>query len=257
MSALHRAHLLFLTIVAALALAAPAAAGKIVVNNDEWTLSERGFNPTSDPGQFAVNVAAWFTGGGAGSLRAWSTNFGLAQPSLAGAMTGAGHSWTVGTGGTFDLTTLQTYDAVFLAGSAPAAADYTDVLIDYVEGGGNVYLAGGTGIGGAAAEAARWNPFLNHFGLSFASSYNGIIGDIPIASPHTIFAGVDHLYQNNGNSITDLALADPRNQILVSQSSNGLYAIFDAPSRVPIPGTSLLLLIGVGAISLNRRRPSR
>ena len=49
------------------------------------------------------------------------------------------------------------------------------VLIDYVNAGGNVYLAGGTGAGGAAAEAAQWNTFLNYFGLGFEPSYNGIM----------------------------------------------------------------------------------
>jgi len=253
MHAPTRTRSLWLCIIAVLVLAAPAAAGKIVVANDEWTLSNTGFTAISDPGQFATNVVDWFTGGGPANLRAWSSNFGFTQSDLNTALTGAGHTWATGTAGTFDLATLQTYDAVFLGGSAPAAADYTDVLIDYVEGGGNVYLAGGTGLGGAAAEAARWNPFLNHFGLSFVSSYNGVGGNIPISSSHPIFASVDHLYQNNGNSILDLALADPRNQILISQGSDGLYAIYDS-SGIPEPGTSLLFLMGIGALSLGRRQ---
>ena len=249
-------HVLSLSIIAVLVLAAPVAAGKIVINNDEWTLSNTGFatNSVNDPGQFATNVAAWFTGGAPGSLRAWSSSFGLTESALSAAITGAGYTWTVSTAGTFDLAALQTYDAVFLAGAAPAAGDYTDVLIAYVEGGGNVYLAGGSGVGGATVEAARWNPFLNHFGLAFVSSYNGIKSNLPISSPHPIFAGVDHLYQDNGNSILDLAPADPRNQILISQDLDGLYAVFESSPAVPEPATSLLFMLGMGALTLTRTR---
>jgi len=228
----------------------PAAAGKIVVNNDEWTLSNSGFSASNDPGNFANNVAAWFLGGsGTGKFHAYSTNFGLTQSSLAAVMSGAGHTWTVGTGIPFDLPTLQTYDGIFLAGDA---AD-NNVLIQYVEAGGNVYLAGGTGVGGSVNEAARWNTFLNHFGLQFASTYNNIGGSIAISSTHPIFTGVDHLYQNNGNSVSDLFPGDLRQQILVNSGSQGLYAVYD--SVVPVPASFWLL--GSGMLGLWRWRRVR
>ena len=72
--------------------ALPSATGKIVVNNDEWTLSDLGFQQGPDTATFALNVASWFTGGTPGSFLAYSTNFGLSQSSLAAAMNGAGHA---------------------------------------------------------------------------------------------------------------------------------------------------------------------
>lgn len=110
-------------IVISLALAAvgagsaSAVVGNVVVCHDEWTLSDVGFGGGSTPDVFAVNVANWFIGGGSGSFRAWSNNFGLTGGDLSTAMTNAGHSWTANHVGTFNLATLQTYDGIFLSGN--------------------------------------------------------------------------------------------------------------------------------------------
>ena len=157
-----------------------ANANKIVLANDEWTLSDNYWETgTTDPGVFVTNVASWFTDGSTGSFLAYSSNFGLTGSQLSNAMTTAGHSWTVSTSVSFDLATLNSYDGIFLAGNV---AD-NSVLIDYVNNGGNVYLAGGTGWGGAAAEAAQWNTFLNNYNLGFGTSYNGVAGILSINIP--------------------------------------------------------------------------
>lgn len=223
-------------VILMLGMPAAAVAGKIVVANDEWTLSNAGFFSPNDPGVFAVNVANWFGGGGSGNFHAYSTNFGLTESSLATAMTAAGNTWTTGTGITFDLPTLLTYDGIFLGGNQ---ADNT-VLINYVNAGGNVYVMGGTGGGGDF----NWNTFLNTFGLNFASSYNGINGSMAIASPHPIFAGVDSLWQQNGQNVS-LSGSIPGAQILVDYNGNGLYGVYDP---VPLPPTALLL--GSGLLGL-------
>jgi hypothetical protein len=169
--------------------------GKIVVNSDEWTLSNSGFAKAPDAGTFVTNIAKWFTGGrSTGKFHAYSTNFGLTESSLAETMTKAGYTWTVGTNIKFDLPTLLTFDGIFVV--ADLAAD-NQVLIDYVKAGGNVYICAGTGRagGGAQEDANRWNTFLNAFGLKFAGTYGGIVGNQTVNSSHPLFAGVKAIFQ--------------------------------------------------------------
>jgi|GEM_PF-1541272 len=200
--------------------------GKIVVNNDEWTLSDTGFTSAPDAATFAINIAKWFTGGrSTGKFHAYSTNFEFTGSKLAQTLTQAGYTWTVGTNIKLDLPTLLTYDGIFVGGNA---AD-NQVLIDYVKAGGNVYLSGGTGFGGAQAEANSWNTFLNAFGLKFQDVYNGIGGNQTINSSHPIFTGVKLLYENSGNSITSLDSTSQTGKILVTDATGkqGLYAVAD------------------------------
>jgi putative intracellular protease/amidase len=241
---------------------ATAAPGKIVLANDEWTLSNGALFVAPDGLTYALNTANWFTGGGSGNFRVWSANFGLTESDLAAAMTGAGHSWVVSTAGTFDLATVSGYDAVFFAGSYPGtAADIDSVLTPYVMGGGNVYIAAGTGELGPTAEALVWNTFLANFGLALDTvSYNSIIGNIPIVSAHTIMSGVSVLYQNNGNSIIDLDPGDPSNEVIAFDSGQGLYAVWERKAQngpeVPEPGTTALMIAAcsVGSLFALRRR---
>jgi hypothetical protein len=211
--------LLPLTLAAATPAAPLANNGKLVVNNDEWTLSDAGFGNAPDAALFAQNVANWFTGGAPGDFLAYSNNFGLAGNSLALAMTSAGHNWTQSTAGPFTLPGLLSYDAVFL--TADTGVDLM-VLTAYVQAGGSVYLCAGTS--NPAAERANYDPFLQTFGLQFETAYNGLIGNQAISSPHPIFALVSDLYQNNGLSVLGSA-----GQILVtSGGGEGLYATNDS-----------------------------
>ncbi|MBK9990220.1 MAG: VPDSG-CTERM sorting domain-containing protein [Verrucomicrobia bacterium] len=233
-------------------LTAFANSGKILLMNDEWTLSDTGFSTGADAGQFARNIGSWATGGSTGNFLAYSTNFGLTGSGLSSTMTSAGHSWTVGTATTFNLPTLSSYNAIFLSGNA---AD-NQVLINYVNAGGTVILEGGTGWAGSAAEAAQWNTFLNAFGLGFGSSYNGVEGNIAISNPHTLFQGVNSLYQNNGNDALDINISDPNAKVLASLDGHGLYAVYEQQNRnVPDASNTLALLSGaiVGVLFLRRR----
>ena len=221
-----------------------AAQGRIVVAHDEWTLSNSGFASASSTGRFAQNVAAWFTGGTAGSFRAWSSNFGVTQSSLANAMTTAGHTWTVSTAGTFDLATLRQYDGVFVVGDAINAA----VLTQYVQTGGNVYVCAGT----SGTDPSRLNPFLASFGLALGA-LNSLSGTLPITNAHPVLAGVTSLYHNNGNSITVTGAPGAATQILVTQGSFGLYAVYDPAgiASATLGGIGSPTTLGVPTIQAN------
>jgi hypothetical protein len=205
--------------------------GKILVSHDERAWTEDGFVRAPGARQFARNVAAWFTGGRPGKFLVYSKNFGLTGATLASVMTEAGHTWTVTTDAPFTLATLQQYDAVFLTGTNPAVP--TDVLTDYVRGGGRVFLGAGTCCD-ESVEAAQWNPFLHAFGLGYQPKLNNVANTVPIDSAEPVFAGVPSLYQGYGSV---LEVTDPTNsnvRPLVSHSGYLLYAAYEGRS-IPVP----------------------
>ena len=160
--------------------------GKIVANSDEWTLSDAGFRNSAEASSFALNVVKYFIGDKKGKFHAISTNFGLVESALESTLVAAGHTWSKGTSIKIDLPTLSQYDAIFVSGDGVDQK----VLIDYVKGGGKVYVAAGTGWGGPEAEANRWNTFLAEFDLKFVGSYNGISGNLSPNQLHPLFSGM-------------------------------------------------------------------
>jgi hypothetical protein len=210
--------------LAALAIGGAAhGGGKLVVANDEWTLSDSSWSIAGNqPGEFALNVASWFTGGKTGRFLVPSTDFGLTGNSLRAAMEGAGHEWVVDSSLPFTVETLETFDAVFMV---PSSFEWdVGVLSDYIAGGGNAYL--GLGTGTASIVAQRWQPFFAGFGLEVDTSHNGIGGVIPIDSAHPIFDGITGLYQNNGTSVFDLDETEDCAEVLVEAGApgEGMYA---------------------------------
>jgi hypothetical protein len=245
--------------------AVPAQAGYLVVNNDEWTFSNNGFAQSPDASVFINNITNLFTGDQPGNFLAYSQNFGLTQSSLANAVTGAGHTWTISTAGPFTAAALGAYDAVFLTGTVGGAYPDQQVIIDYVNAGGNVYIGAGTGSLGAAAEAAAWNQVLALAGLEFEAAYNGISGNPAPIGPHPLLAGVSSLYFNNGSTIFDLAPLDDTGEILFELNGEGMLALgyfgdlpppseFSPPSVASAPASLTLLGIGLAGLARARRR---
>lgn len=165
--------------------------GKLVVNSDEWTLSNTGFGNASDTENFARNLGEWFKRGEVGKFLVYSNNFGLVQSRLEEVMIAEGHSWKI------DATTypsfeyLAQFDAVFVS----------DLLIDlsvltaYLRNGGSVYLCGGY-----EDVDAIWNLFLSQFNIKMGE-INPVVGVYESNYAHPLMEGVDGLYYFNGNTL--------------------------------------------------------
>lgn len=228
--------------------------GRIVVNADEWTLSDSGDWGQPGTGNFVLNIAGFLTGQSEGAnVLAYSENFGLTGTNLANTMSNAGHSWTVDNSSTFDLALLQQYDAVYVGGRVNGSDPDAQVLVDYVNNGGNVFIMGGAGTtggygGNPLLEAAAWNPFLNEFGLAFSMAYDAGSGLFdPEDTDHQIFDGVDSLFQSVGQGIIDLDNTDDRARTFLNfqtagDETRGRYAVYEVPSP---SGLSLLAITGV------------
>lgn len=222
-------------------LSAPDFGGVVIVNHDEWTLTQNGANAA----QFGANIANYFAGGSGENLLICTTNPGLNNSTLINAITAAGHTATADTGITFSLPTLSAYTGIFMGGEL--GWHNATVLTDYVNNGGNVYLAGGTG--SIYGEDTLWDPFLGNFGFDFGTSCNGIAGTFAPSSSHPIFAGIGGLYYNNGNTVI-LTGSTPYAHLIAVQPGTGagLIGIYDVDWQPggEIPEPSTLTLLGSG-----------
>ena len=241
--------------VASLLCATPGTgqADGIVVSHDINTLAT--FLAGAQEARFAVNVASYLTSGhSTKNLLLFDSNPGDGtrdfSTTVLNALTNAGFSVTV----TSNYTTpFARYDAVFVAEDYPTVGFLDNTaLINYVAGGGGVYLAGGVGGGSASTEAGGWKTFLSHYGLAFVSTgYNGLTS-VKITSTDPIFSGVTTLGAGNGQSILDLG-TNPNARIVQFSGNQGVYAVVS----VPEPETVALMSIGLVSIGLVMRRSRR
>jgi hypothetical protein len=203
--------------------------GTIVVDNDEWTLSDAGFGAEGIPNgtAYAQNAAKFLTGG-SGSILIYSDNFGFTSSGLQTALTTGGYSVTEDPSvlTPFTAASLSAYKAVFLGGDALSAGEIS-ALQTYENSGGGVYIGAGTGtFGSAATEAAQWNSFLNPYGLNLGSVYNGEFGVIPVVSTSPVLAGVTGLFYDNGNTVSASGSA----QVITSDGQVGLIGTYSSSS---------------------------
>jgi len=205
--------------------------GRIVANCDEWALTDPGYEASASAGLFAKNLADYLTGGKRGAkilaytnIIPGSVDFIYTGANLKATLLAAGYEFT--TSSTIEMTSenMKAYDAVFLGASVVDNQE----LIKYVETGGGVYLSAGTHWSGTGAdvEAALWNPFLNHFGLNYAASYNQIGGTLPIRSSSPLFHGISSLLVSNGNSVSCLDVDNPFTYIPFTYANSGIFGVF-------------------------------
>ena len=211
--------------------------GTIVVNNDEWTLSDTGFANAPTAANFALNLANWFKRGPKAKLLVYSSNFGLTGARIATTIRGAGHEWVVRSGAAPTLAELLLYDAVFLCG-LPVP---TGTLNSYVNEGGSIYLCGQ----GYGQDQTWWNPFLAGYGLRFGPA-NPVVATVPVNSTHPLLAGVTSLFYYNGNDVELLPTPNVTNNEILHKT--GIYNLISAytTGRFTVDLTGSLLTAGSG-----------
>lgn len=232
-----------------------ADAQYVVVSHDEWLTNTGHFGANEQ--RFVSNSLSWFGVGSGSTALIYSSSGFLANSSFESYLTSKGISWTVSA-----VAPVSGYDVVFTEGNT-----FLDAagLGDYVRNGGNVMYMGGTGIGGSVVEAGYSNPFLTQFGLSFASSYNGL-GTVPTSAfaaqgpfGAALFTGASSIFADNGQNISQLApVAGVTSQLFFDEGQNGVFAAA-AVTTTPEPASMALLatgLIGIAGVARRKRGSS-
>lgn len=246
-----------------LAGASPALAGRVVAFGDEHFFSNAAFVSNPSGTNQLVSQLASFIGYGQANrdFLVVTSEFEVTQASFQNAMTGLGHTWTINAAAPITLANLQQYDAVFFSNLPGSGLANLPVLTQYVNGGGSVVLFGGTGSpGGAANEAAVWNPFLSTYGLQFNMPLIGPAATIQlpvVANTNPVASGVSMVSWGFGHRVSELNPNDPLTDLVLGTfqnadgtvSTHGIIGTFDC---VPTPGT--LMVGALGALCATRRR---
>ena len=225
------------------------ARSSVLIASDDWIFTNTGFSSRPiDTTNFALNIAEFLSGGTGTKIHAYSNFQSLTQSSLVNTLTNAGYTYTTGTGITFDLATLSQYDALFFGSDIPSASEL-DVLSQYINNGGGVYIHGGLGLSNPGGTAAGWNNFLSQYGLAFGTSFIGYNGPVSITSNNILFDGVSSLYMLTGHAITGGGV------IATTTGGTPLFSLYyEEPSTIPVPGAIILGGIGAGFVGCLRRK---
>lgn len=233
---------------------AGAATAKIIVSGDEWAFSNVGFlnNPT-----YITNVLTWFglmpNGSGKKVLildgQSWNCGYngtcGAFGSDLQSLLTSMGIVVTY-IGYTNNLVPLTGYDAVFADGFMVKATTLTNDLALFVNDGGAVYLAGGTGTFSPpdpTGDADYWQPFLT---AATGSSDFGLVGgggwveeNPPLSFAGPIGESVANLswYEGQGVQVG----SNPSASAAIWDTQRTLVMTWSAPLPVQIQS---LLLVG-------------
>ncbi|MDX2022506.1 MAG: Calx-beta domain-containing protein, partial [Deltaproteobacteria bacterium] len=189
--------------------------GKVVVDSDEWILSNQGFSPGVSGAEFAVNLANYFAPAGGGRFLDFQT--GPQWPHgeelhAALALAGHSHEWSPSDGSGKDLESLLTYDGLFVG---DLDAQYIDTLNAYVALGGNVFLTLGTGFYSPAEESSVWSSFLKRYGFEIdgTSTYGSSCAALAPSSQHFLFNSVSWLMFCGALPLNAVDAADPASRL--------------------------------------------
>lgn len=202
--------------------------GRIVLSWDEWLFSNKGFSKGSNTATFIGNVTNWLKRCNRKSghkFHALSSVFALTESHLSQVLSSSGYTYTTGLELELTLENLRQYDWIFLSGFTPISGgkEFADIFEAYVKDGGNILIAGGTGMPyGHRGEAAYYNPLLHRFGLNYTGGKSGTQGLKSVTMDHKIFTGVSKLYYKYGTPITTYG-NNPRAKIL----NGGRFAVYD------------------------------
>lgn len=152
--------------------------GKICIFEDEWVFRDE--HPDGEPRgwlsnainheRFVTNLLKWFTGGQPSKVLAYSSLYkGSNAVNVTKTVTGLGHTWVTDTVAC-TLDNLKDYDVVLLSTSDKDANELA--LVDYVNSGGNVFIAAGWGDKDSSILEIRYDDFLEPFGLGFSKTYD-------------------------------------------------------------------------------------
>jgi|GEM_PF-3575880 len=240
--------------------------GRIVASHDNNILSSS-YSGT-DQGQFVVSVSQFLTGANTGNILAIESTPGDPvrdySTTVRNAWSNAGFNVTITDVTTQTLAQLQAFDAVFVTVTFPVSGTINSAaLTSYVQGGGNVYIANGTGVlnTGAAGEGAFLNPFLTNFGLAYnTSGYNTLNATFPVTNSHPIFNNVNTLGHGFGASLINLN-TNPDASIVQTISGENVFAVVEPQVANQVPTLSQwgiiilgLIVLSIGAIAIRNRQ---
>ncbi|HRK22886.1 MAG TPA: PEP-CTERM sorting domain-containing protein [Fimbriimonadaceae bacterium] len=232
------------------------AVGTVVVCGDEWTLSDSAFTGTNSANTktFATNLANFMIGG-SGTILDTSANGVHSGIELDNHLTGLGYTVDKDFSSTFDLALISGYDAIIVGGNRGAANDAGNLaaLTAYVNGGGSVYVFGGTGDpGSAVAEAAQWNPFTTLYGITMSDTYTppASLQDVTTdAGLHPLRNGVDKITFGFGHDLT----VSGGSVVAISGGPELEHPIGIVATNV-VPEPASLAALSLGLLALRRRR---
>ena len=204
------------------ALPATGHTGLLVVAADEWPTSDTGY--AQAPGsaeRFVQNLGRLFAGRG-GKFLIYSSHWTYGPP-FQDTLRQMGYQVTV----SMTPESLAGYNGVFVGGTPGVSRT---ALLTYLQHGGNVYIAGSTGMD---QERPFWNALLGQYGMEYITHPK----DGPIAEPlqiHTfapcpLFQGVRELHLRGPNPIRVTPGYEAQVQVLSQEDGYNWWALVAVP----------------------------